>query len=154
NMLYYPENRTDVAMCPAPNDTLPCPGDWAAVHLIPPDYTNAVVVARLNSPPGSGLPPLRSPANMEQLGHSVYGITRVVLPNPVTGVANVTQTFIERLDKLPLTATGSAVAAIEGASATKEVATFTDPNNGPVAGTYPQQGSSVYGYTAMIDWGD
>jgi hypothetical protein len=154
NMLYAPENRTDVAMCPAPNQTLSCPGDWAAVHLDPPDYTTGEVIARLNSPAGSGLPPLRSPANMEQLGHFAYGITRVVLTNPVTGASNVTQTFIEHLNKLPLTATGSPVSAVEGASFTGQVASFTDPNNGPLSGDYPQQGSSVYGYTATIDWGD
>jgi hypothetical protein len=163
NMLYAPENRldapppppgNDTSHCPAPFTTLSCPGDWAAVHLDPPDYKTGEVITRLNSPPGSGLPPLRSPANMEQLGHSVYGITRVLLPNPVTGALNVTQTFIERLDKLPLTATGSPVGAVEGASVTEAVATFADPNNGPLAGTYPQQGSSVYGYSAMIDWGD
>jgi len=156
NMLYAPENRTDVATCPAPNATLLCPGDWAAIHLDPPDYTRGEVITRLNSPPGSGLPPLRSPANMEQLGHSAYGISRVVLTNPITGLQNVTQTFIERLDKVPLTATGSAVAAVEAAAATRSVATFTDPNNGPLppAGSYPQQGSSAYGYSASIDWGD
>jgi hypothetical protein len=155
NMLYAPENRTDVATCPTPNTTLPCPGDWAAIRLDPPNYTTGTVVARLNSPPGSGLPPLRSPANMEQLGHSVYGITRVVSANPVTGAANVTQTFIERLDKVPLTATGSGVSGTEGASLSGQVASFTDPNNGPVApDSYTQNGSSVYGYTATIDWGD
>jgi hypothetical protein len=168
NMLYAPENRldqppfpppnppaADTFHCPAPFQTVPCPGDWAAIHLDPPDYTTAEVITRLNSPPGSGLPPLRSPANMEQLGHSVYGITRVVSPNPVTGLMNVTQTFIERLDKVPLTATGSAVTGVEGASATmSSAATFSDPNNGPLSGDYPQNGSSVYGYTASIDWGD
>ena len=71
------------------------------------------MISRLNSPAGSGLPPLRSPANMEQLGHYVYGITREVQPNPVTGEMNVTQTFIERLEKVPLTATGTAVSAVE-----------------------------------------
>jgi PKD repeat protein len=155
NMLYAPENRTDVATCPTPNTTLSCPGDWAAIHLDPPGYTTGEVISRLNSPAGSGLPPLRSPANMEQLGHSVYGITRVVSANPVTGAANVTQTFIERLDKLALTAAGSAVGATEGASFTGPTATFTDPNNGPIAAnSYPQQGSSAYGYTATISWGD
>ena len=113
NMLYAPENRTDTATCPAPNEALLCPGDWAAVHLDPPNYLTGEVISRLNSPAGSGLPPLRSPANMEQLGHSVYGITREVLPNPVTGAMNVTQTFIERLEKVPLTATGSSVSAVE-----------------------------------------
>src|SRR5262245_3721426 len=33
NMLYYPENRTDVATCPAPDTNLLCPGDIAAVRL-------------------------------------------------------------------------------------------------------------------------
>jgi len=67
----------------------------------------------------------------------------------------VTQTFIERLDKVPLTAAGAAVTGVEGASATmSSAATFSDPNNGPLSGTYPQNGSSVYGYTASIDWGD
>ena len=75
------------------------PGDIAAVRLIPPDFTTATVVARLNSP--AGLPPLRNPANPEQLGHFIYVISRELVPNPVTGVVNVTQTFIERLDKLP-----------------------------------------------------
>jgi hypothetical protein len=154
NMLYAPENRTDTATCPAPNTTLSCPGDWAAVHLDPPDYLTGEVVARLNSPPGSGLPPLRSPANMEQLGHLAYGITRVLQTNPVTGAQNVTQTFIEHLDKVALTAAGVPAAAVAGAAFSGPVATFTDPNNGPVSGDYPQNGSSVYGYTATIDWGD
>jgi hypothetical protein len=154
NMLYAPENRTDTATCPAPNATLLCPGDWAAVQLNPPDYLTGQVITRLNSPSGSGLPPLRSPANMEQLGHSVYGISRVVTANPVTGALNVTQAFIERLDKVPLTATGSAVSAVEGASFSGQVATVSDPNNGPTSEDYPQNGSSVYGYTATINWGD
>jgi hypothetical protein len=156
NMLYAPENRTDTAACPAPNTTVLCPGDWAAIHLDAPSYLTGEVVSRLNSPPGSGLPPLRSPANMEQLGHSVYGITRVIVPVTITNgtVVNTTQTFIERLDKLPLTATGSPVPAVEGASFTGQVATVADPNNGPLSGDYPQNGSSVYGYTATINWGD
>jgi hypothetical protein len=154
NMLYAPENRTDTATCPAPNTTVLCPGDWAAIHLDAPNYLTGEVIARLNSPSGSGLPPLRSPANMEQLGHSVYGITRVVSANPVTGASNVTQTFIERLDKVPLTATGSPVAAVEGASFSGQVATVADPNNGPLSGDYPQNGSSAAGYTATINWGD
>jgi hypothetical protein len=154
NMLYAPENRTDTATCPPPNDTLPCPGDWAAVHLDPPLYLTAQVVARLNSPPGSGLPPLRSPANMEQLGHLAYGITRVLLTNPVTGAQNVTQTFIEHLDKVALSAVGLPATAAAGAAFSGPTATFTDPNNGPVSGDYPQNGSSVYGYRATIDWGD
>jgi hypothetical protein len=141
NILYYPENRTDVALCPAPNATLPCPGDIAAVRLNPPDFTTATVVARINSPAGSGLPPLRSPANTEQLGHFVYVISRVLIPNPVTGViSNLTQTFIERLDKLPVVATGSAVSAAEGSVFSGVVATGTDP--------------STTGLTATIDWGD
>jgi hypothetical protein len=154
NMLYVPENRTDTATCPAPNTTLLCPGDWAAVHLDPPLYLTGEVLARLNSPPGSGLPPLRSPANMEQLGHLAYGITREVRPNPVTGLNNVTYTFIEHLDKLALTAAGLPATAVAGGAFSGPVATFTDPNNGPVAPDYPQNGSSVYGYTATIDWGD
>ena len=80
NTLYYPENRADTATPP---------GDIAAVKLMPPDYTTAQIVARLNSP--AGMPPLRSPANTEQLGHLLYVISRELLPNPVTGVVNVTQ---------------------------------------------------------------
>jgi hypothetical protein len=140
NILYYPENRLDTATCPAPNTTLLCPGDIAAIRLNPPDFTTATVVARLNSPAGSGLPPLRSPANTEQLGHFVYVISRVVLPNPVTGALNVTQTFIERLDKLPVVASGSAVSAAEATEFNGTVATGTDP--------------STTGLTATIDWGD
>lgn len=135
DMLYYPENRADTATPP---------GDWAAVHLDPPDYTHAEIVARLNSPPGTGLPPLRSPANMEELGHYVYGITRVLLPNPVTGTVNVTQTFIEHLDKVPLTAAGTAVSAVEGKAFTGPVASVSDPNNGHAAADY----------RATINWGD
>jgi hypothetical protein len=156
NMLYAPENRLDTAACPAPATTSLCPGDWVAVHLDPPSYLTGEVVARLNSPPGSGLPPLRSPANMEQLGHLVYGITRVIVPVTITNgtVVNTTQTFIENLNKLPLTATGSPVPAVEGASFTGPVANVADPNNGPISGDYPQNGSSVKGYTATINWGD
>jgi hypothetical protein len=66
---------------------------------MPPDYTTAQIVARLNNQ--AGLPRLRSPANTEQDGHFVYVITRELGPNPVTGVVNVTQTYIARLDKLP-----------------------------------------------------
>src|SRR5262249_772122 len=36
NMLYAPENRTDVATCPQPNATLLCPCDWVAILLDPP----------------------------------------------------------------------------------------------------------------------
>ena len=154
NMLYAPENRLNTATCPAPNEALLCPGDWAAVHLDPPNYLTGEVITRLNSPAGSGLPPLRSPANMEQHGHFVYGITREVLPNPVTGEMNVTQTFIEHLNKVPLTATGTPVSAVERAPFSGQVASVSDPNNGPVSGDYPQNGSSVYGYKATIDWGD
>ena len=144
NLWYYPENRQSTAACPAPNAAIQCPGDWAVVRLIPPDYTTAEVVTRLNSPPGSGLPPLRQPANMEQLGHLVYGIVREVLPNPVTGALNVTQFFIQHLDKLPIAASGAAVSAVEGASSTGSVATFTDPNSGQTASSF----------TATINWGD
>jgi hypothetical protein len=87
---------------------------------------------------------LRSPANTEQLGHLVYVISREVLPNPVTGAANVTQTFIEHVDKLALTASGSAVSAVEGAAFSGVVATVSDPNTGGTAA----------GLTATIDWGD
>jgi hypothetical protein len=140
NILYYPENRTDVALCPAPNSTLPCPGDIAVVRLNPPDFTTATVLTRINSPAGSGLPPLRSPANLEQLGHFIYVISRVLVPNPVIAGATFTQTFIERLDKLPVHATGTAVNATEGAVFRGVVATGTDP--------------STTGLTATIDWGD
>ena len=135
NMLYYPENRA--------NDATP-PGDIAAVRLLPPNYTTAEIVGRLNSPAGSGLPPLRSPANTEQYGHLVYVITRELLTNPVTGVANVTQTFVEHLDMLPIRATGAAVSAVEGAAFNGTVASVVDPNTGTPAS----------GLTARIDWGD
>ena len=141
-ILYYPENRTDVALCPAPDVTLPCPGDIAAVRLNPPDYTTATVVARLNSPAGSGLPPLRSPANTEQLGHFIYVISRQLINNPVTGLPITTpvQTFIEKIPKLPVIASGSAVSAVEGSAFSGAVATGTDPSTAPL--------------TATIDWGD
>jgi hypothetical protein len=141
-ILYYPENRTEVALCPAPDVTLPCPGDIAAVRLNPPDYTTATVVARLNSPAGSGLPPLRSPANTEQLGHFIYVISRQLINNPVTGLPITTpvQTFIERIPKLPVIASGSAVSAVEGSAFSGSVATGTDPSTAPL--------------TATINWGD
>jgi Ca2+-binding RTX toxin-like protein len=144
DMLYAPENRTATATCPAPNAALSCPGDWAAIHLDPPDYTTGEVVTRLNSPPGSGLPPLLSPANMEELGHYVYGITRVTGTNPVTGAANVTQTFIEQLNKLPSSATGGAVSGVVGSTLGGQVAALADPNNAHRAADY----------NAVIDWGD
>src|SRR5262249_37309764 len=61
--------------------------------------TTAQIVARLNNQ--ATLPRLRSPANTEQDGHFVYVITRELQPNPVTGVVNVTQTYIARLEKIP-----------------------------------------------------
>jgi hypothetical protein len=70
--------------------------------------------------------------------------TRELVPNPVTRVVNVTQTFIEHLDKVPLSATGSAVSTAEGGSFSGPVATVTDPNNGRPASDY----------AGRIDWGD
>ena len=90
NTLYYPENRADTATPP---------GDIAAVKLMPPDYTTAQIVARLNNQ--AGLPRLRNPANTEQLGHFVYVITRELVANPVTGVVNVNQFYIARIEKIP-----------------------------------------------------
>jgi hypothetical protein len=90
NTLYYPENRADTATPP---------GDIAAVKLVPPAYTTAQIVARLNNQPG--LPRLRNPANTEQLGHFVYVITRELVANPVTGAVNVNQFYIARIDKIP-----------------------------------------------------
>jgi hypothetical protein len=96
--LYYPENRADTATPP---------GDVAAVKLMPPDYTTAQIVARLNNQ--AGLPRLRNPANTEQLGHFVYVITRELVANPVTGVVNVNQFYIARLEKIlpPCSTSGS-----------------------------------------------
>ena len=90
NTLYYPENRADTATPP---------GDIAAVKLMPPNFTTAQIVARLNNQ--AGLPRLRNPANTEQLGHFVYVITRELVPNPVTGVVNVNQFYIARIEKIP-----------------------------------------------------
>ena len=75
------------------------PGDIAAVKLMPPNFTTAQIVARLNNQ--AGLPRLRNPANTEQLGHFVYVITRELVANPVTGVVNVNQFYIARIEKIP-----------------------------------------------------
>jgi hypothetical protein len=110
NTLYYPENRADTATPP---------GDIAAVDLMPPDFTTAQIVARLNNQPS--LPRLRNPANTEQLGHVVYGITRELVANPVTGALNVNQFYVARIDKIPPPCSTSSAAGPVNVGATEAV---------------------------------